>query len=635
MKFTQWRGAFFMLALVSSLGLYSCKRDAPKDATMVLQSFNPEQGSEGGVITLTGRNFSSSKEKNIVKFNGVEAIVSEASGDGTSLTVIVPENATTGKISVKTGDQEVVSAKEFTVNPLAPAITGFTPDHGPAGTVVVITGKNFVSPAKVIFGELEGVDVVVVSKTRIEVKAPADLLNGKITVECNGLKGVSAGLFYAPLAVTTIEPKKAEEDSSMVINGSNFDVTLNNNIVKFGTAMAEVVEATSTKLKVKVPAGAANGKISVTVNNVTLETSDAFTILPTIVDYAPKHGEPGSTVVVTGKNFSSTAIVRFGARNCTVTKREANAITVTIPSVPSMVADYFSVWNGPDMTTNRTIFEMTNIWRLHSYYSGKDLTRAMPFQIGNKLYVFGGWGLGWYVSSFDVTTKSWGAAIAFPEDLQGGELGSVVVHNGKAYMGNFVSARQNYWYEFNPAAASGTSPWKRMAISPNPSAFDGIALNVNNRLFHFLGAASTAVNELNPAANGGDGAWTHHGNAAVPNKQRASGFVINGIGYFGGGVDDNNVGQRGFYKYDPATNAATVTPIAEMLFSTENAPTFTMNGKGYLIDNQYMYEYDPALDKWTQNKFVLPATVNFTFVVNNKAYAMDLKANVYEYIPNR
>ncbi|MGN6416024.1 MAG: IPT/TIG domain-containing protein [Pseudobacter sp.] len=634
MKFISLRIAGYMLALLSFMTFNSCKRDSPKDTKMVLTSFTPEVGSEGGIVVLTGKNFSSSKESNTVKFNGVIAAVTEAAADGTSLTVTIPENATTGKITVKTGDQEVVSSKDFVVNPLAPAITGFTPDHGAAGTIVVITGKSFAAPAKVFFGELEGTDVIVVSKTRIEVKAPADLVTGKIRIECNGLEGVSAGSFYGPLAVTTIEPKKAEEDSLMYINGSNFDLTKENNIVKFGTVTAEVVEATSTKLRVKVPAGAAGGKISVTVNNVSLETSDAFTLLPTIVDFSPKHGEPGSTVVVTGKNFSATAVVRLGTKTCPVTQRDPGQLTITVANDPTLIGERFAVWNSSDFTTHKTVFEMTNVWKWIGSGGGRNLLRGTPFAIGNKFYIIGGWNDGTVISSFDVTTKTWDAPVSLPSDLRGVWSGSVFVMNNKAYMGNFLFPVNPQWYEFDPAL-SGTNQWRPVTSAPNSDAYGGVALNINNRLFNFLGLGSSDVNEFNPAAKDGAGEWTNRVTTSITHQQYGSGFVINGIGYFGGGVNADNATTLDFYKYDPATNATAVTKIANMLDGTQFAPAYALNGKGYVLMNELSYQYDPGKNEWTRGKFQLPITFNFAQVINNKVYAMSNAGTVYEYIPNK
>ena len=76
-----------------------------------LTSFSPTTGTAGTVVTVTGTNFSPTILSNIVKFNGTTGTVSAASA--TSLTVSVPEDAGTGKVTVQVGNQIVTSVDDF------------------------------------------------------------------------------------------------------------------------------------------------------------------------------------------------------------------------------------------------------------------------------------------------------------------------------------------------------------------------------------------------------------------------------------------------------------------------------------------------------------------------------------------
>ena len=76
-----------------------------------LGEFFTDNGTAGTVVTVTGTNFSPTITSNIVKFNGTTATVSAASA--TSLTVSVPEDAGTGKITVQVGNQIVTSTDDF------------------------------------------------------------------------------------------------------------------------------------------------------------------------------------------------------------------------------------------------------------------------------------------------------------------------------------------------------------------------------------------------------------------------------------------------------------------------------------------------------------------------------------------
>jgi len=86
-----------------------------------INSFNPQGGYAGTEVTISGKNYSSFPEGNIVDFNGVSAEITEASDS--TLTVIAPQGITTGPITVEIEEsgEEVVSAEDFIV-----AGTGWT-----------------------------------------------------------------------------------------------------------------------------------------------------------------------------------------------------------------------------------------------------------------------------------------------------------------------------------------------------------------------------------------------------------------------------------------------------------------------------------------------------------------------------
>ena len=65
-----------------------------------ISSFSPLIGSVGNTVTLTGTNFDPTPANNIVKFNGIAAVVTASTS--TSITTTVPAGATTGTITVNT-----------------------------------------------------------------------------------------------------------------------------------------------------------------------------------------------------------------------------------------------------------------------------------------------------------------------------------------------------------------------------------------------------------------------------------------------------------------------------------------------------------------------------------------------------
>jgi YD repeat-containing protein len=105
-------------------------------------SFSPAQGGPGAIVTIQGQGFNATPASNIVKFNGVAATVTAASTN--SLTVTVPNNATSGPVSVQVGANTATSATNFTVQAI-PLLTGINPRYvlsGGTGLTVNLTGIN-------------------------------------------------------------------------------------------------------------------------------------------------------------------------------------------------------------------------------------------------------------------------------------------------------------------------------------------------------------------------------------------------------------------------------------------------------------------------------------------------------------
>lgn len=73
----------------------------------------------------------------------------------------------------------------------APEITSVAPDRGPqsGGTVVTVNGANFDDSAAVKFGDKAGTQVIVSSKRKLTVRAPAGAAVGKIAISVTNVDG--------------------------------------------------------------------------------------------------------------------------------------------------------------------------------------------------------------------------------------------------------------------------------------------------------------------------------------------------------------------------------------------------------------------------------------------------------------
>lgn len=82
-------------------------------ALPTITSFTSTSGPVGTTVIITGTNFSTTPADNTVTFNGVPAVV--LASTATTLTVLVPSGATTGKISVSVAGNVATSVDDFTV----------------------------------------------------------------------------------------------------------------------------------------------------------------------------------------------------------------------------------------------------------------------------------------------------------------------------------------------------------------------------------------------------------------------------------------------------------------------------------------------------------------------------------------
>lgn len=159
----------------------------------IIISFTPESDTIGGLITLSGANFDGIPANNIVKFNGVPALVTFATIS--QLKAIVPANATNGKVSVTVGSFTGTSMDNFSLLP--PVINGFSPASDTVGAVVTISGSNFSSNMANDTVKFNGQLAVIVSATPTQIitLVPDYAIVGNITVSVGTQVTTSPGIF--------------------------------------------------------------------------------------------------------------------------------------------------------------------------------------------------------------------------------------------------------------------------------------------------------------------------------------------------------------------------------------------------------------------------------------------------------
>lgn len=183
----------FVLGIVLSLMLSTftqCDTDViyrdPEPVKLSLAGFTPGSAVGGSFITLVGTQFDLNPEHNRVMFNGVEAEVTEALPD--QLTVIVPADATSGKISLTVNNQTVTSTDEFIIP--VPVIRSLIPPFGGVGDWLIVNMKDVpLNKRETVVVKINGVKATIEtwpSTNMVRVTVPQNASSGKVTVSLPG-----------------------------------------------------------------------------------------------------------------------------------------------------------------------------------------------------------------------------------------------------------------------------------------------------------------------------------------------------------------------------------------------------------------------------------------------------------------
>jgi hypothetical protein len=268
-----------------------------------LSSFTPTSGGSGTTITITGTNFTGATA---VSFGGTAA-TSYTVLSATTITAIIG-TGTSGSVFVS-GPGGNASLTGFTFIS-APTITSFTPTTAAIGSTITITGTNFTSTTAVSFGGVAATSFTVVSPTTITAIVGTGS-SGNVGLTTLGGTATRAGFtFISAPTITSFTPMNAGAGTAVSITGTNFAGTT---AVSFGGIAATSFTVDSSTNITAVVAAGASGNVSVaTPGGIAKLTGFTFIPAPTITSFSPTSAIAGTTVTITGTNFTGAKAVSFG-----------------------------------------------------------------------------------------------------------------------------------------------------------------------------------------------------------------------------------------------------------------------------------------------------------------------------------
>ncbi|BCW87580.1 hypothetical protein sos41_07100 [Alphaproteobacteria bacterium SO-S41] len=311
---------------------------AAPTVTGVSPSSGPAAG--GTAITITGTNFTGATAVTVggTSATGITVI------NATTITATTPAGTAGARnVVVTTPGGNGTGTNLFTYI-AAPTVTGVSPSSGPAsgGTAITITGTNFTGATAVTVGGTSATGITVVNATTITATTPAGTAGARnVVVTTPGGTGTGTNFFtyIAVPTVTSLSPTSGPAAGGTVVTltGTNFTGLT---AVSFGgTAAASFTFNSSTSITATSPAGTGTVNVRVTTPGGTSATGGGnqftYTPAPTVTGVSPLSGPlaGGTSVTITGTNFTGATIVTIGGTSATgITVVNATTITATTPA---------------------------------------------------------------------------------------------------------------------------------------------------------------------------------------------------------------------------------------------------------------------------------------------------------------
>jgi hypothetical protein len=348
---------------------------------------SPSSGPAGGgtSVTITGTGFTGATA---VKF-GNTAAASFTMQSATQIIATSPAGSGTVDITVTTpGGTSATGATDQFSYQAAPRVTSISPTSGPTdgGTSVTISGSGFTGATAVDFGAGNPATTFTInSDSSITAESPAGSGTVDVTVtSASGTSGTSSAdqfEYQAPTGptVTEVSPNVGTTagGTTVTIAGTGFSSP---ETVDFGSTVAKITSATATQLVVTSPKHAAaivNVSVITSAGTSPTTTADQFTYgnptaAPTVTKVSPTSGPTagGTTVTITGTNFTAGSTVQFGSNPATsaqvVSTTELTAVSpagtagvvdITVTSAAGTSAtstkDHFTYTNPPVPTVTK------------------------------------------------------------------------------------------------------------------------------------------------------------------------------------------------------------------------------------------------------------------------------------------
>ena len=317
-----------------------------------ITGFSPTQAGTGTTVSITGENLSLATS---VTFGGTPA----ASFDIVSANQVnaVLAAGASGEIAITTPGGTAFLNGFVYVPP--PVINSFLPNFGFTGDEITISGANLNTTNLISFGGISAASFIVVNDQTVKAVVAAGA-SGKVLVRTTGGTVEANGFTFAPKPSISSFTPSGKLGDIIVINGSNFNQIQS---VQFGGIAAASYTVDSDQ-KISAVLGPGSSGIVTVTSTYGTATKEGFVYFPapTITAFNPQLAVEGTTVRITGTNFTGATEVLFGGKaqssfvvnsateiSVVVSKAANGTVSVTTPG-GTATKEGFVYFSAPTIT---------------------------------------------------------------------------------------------------------------------------------------------------------------------------------------------------------------------------------------------------------------------------------------------
>ena len=530
---------------------------------------------------------------------------------------------------------------------LAAGITGFSPSFGQPGNVITVNGSGLSGATLVKLNNFAPTpaDFTIVSDSQLQFVVPLGATSGPLEVDVGSSPLTSPSSFLVAPVITGFSPSTGTAPTIVSIQGANF--VTNGTIVVFSGTNASVSGSVValTEVVVTVPAGAANGPITVITSAGTNVSTNSFitSSAPTITGFSPAAAAIGAAVVINGGNFFTPVTVKFNGATAVASIVSTSQLNATVPS--GATSGDISVTTADGSVTNTNEF-FTGIGPIVTDFSPTIGTTNTPVTI-DGLNLASATSVTFNGKTATITGDSSGQIQVYPPPGSGAGPIKVTTAKGSFTTStNFTNATAPLVTDFTPVlGAAGTN----VTIDGlNLAGVGSVTFNGVSASFSETGAGGTQISAKVPAGASTGAIKVTAGSSSYITSSNFTVFataapVVSGF-IPAGGVRGQSVTLSGANFANLANPAVefngvpaayqTPTSTSELIVTVpsgaSSGPVTVFNNKGSGASSAYFY-LQPWITGLSSNAAIVNATLTVTGRNFINASAMTINGVAYNY----